>query len=57
MEGTGFAPPGEEMALGRPQYLQGVHQEDAARIFTVVHGGRTRDNGHKLKQQRPLNWI
>lgn len=34
-----------------PWYLQGGHQ-DRARLFTVVHGGRTNDNEHKVKQER-----
>lgn len=33
------------------QYLQ-AYQEDTARLFTLVHGEWTRDDGHKLKQDR-----
>ncbi|KAK4823844.1 hypothetical protein QYF61_007163, partial [Mycteria americana] len=28
------------------------YQENGARLFTIVHGGRTRDNGHRLKLKR-----
>lgn len=31
--------------------LQGGHQEDGARLFTAVHGGRT-GGGHMMKQER-----
>lgn len=31
------------------QHLQKCYQEDENRIFTEVHGGRMRQNGHKWK--------
>lgn len=33
-------------------YLWGGYGEDRARLFTVVHGRRMTDGGHKLKQQK-----
>ena len=30
----------------------GVLVKDRAKLFTVVHGGRMRDNEHKLTQER-----
>ena len=46
--------PGEEVAFGglysSPQYSQEGHQEDEARLFTVAHGGRMRDN--KLRESQ-----
>lgn len=38
--------------LAALQYLHWCHQEDLAKLSTVVHGWRTRDNRHKLKQER-----
>jgi len=35
-----------------PQYLQGDCQWDGTGLVTVLHGGRTRDNGFKLKEWR-----
>lgn len=44
-----------ENASGDPlaafQYLQGCHQEDLAKLSTVVRGWRTRHNRHKLKRE------
>lgn len=40
-----------QVDLAACQYLQ-AYQEDTARLFTLVHGEWTRDNGHKLKQDR-----
>lgn len=37
--------------LEAPQYICGGHQEDRPRLFTVVHGGRTRDNRQKLRKE------
>jgi len=34
------------------KYLQGVGQEDGARLFPVVPSNRTRGNGHKLKPRK-----
>ena len=31
------------------QYPETCHEENIARFFTVVHGGRMKDNEHKLK--------
>lgn len=35
-----------------PLYLWGEHLGDTARLFTVGRSRRTRDNMHKLKQER-----
>lgn len=32
-------------------YSWGSYQEDGARLFTVVHSGRMRNNGHELKHE------
>jgi len=38
------------------RYLRGGCTEDRARLFAVVPGGRTRDDGHKPRHRRfPLN--
>jgi len=34
------------------KYLKGGHQENGARLFSVVPSNRTRCNGHKLKHRK-----
>ena len=34
------------------QYRRGGHGEYRASLFTVVHGGRTKDNGWKVEEER-----
>jgi len=53
-EGPGLVRPPEETASGDLteafQYLQG--REDRGRLFAVVHHGKIRDNGIKVKKER-----
>lgn len=48
-EGAGLVPPAEGMALwgltAAFWYLRGGYREDKAKLFTLVHGGRTRGHG------------
>ena len=37
---------------GRPNSSLPGHMRESVRLFAAVHGGRIRDNRHKLKQKR-----
>lgn len=39
-------------AINRGACLQGSHQNSGARLFVVLHSGRTQDNRWKLKHKR-----
>jgi len=51
-EGPELVQPGGDTALGAsyssPQYLQGGHQRDGARLFAAARGRRMTDHGYKL---------
>lgn len=51
---TFWSQPGEWIASGTPNTpaipMRG-YRGDGVGLFGAVHGGRTRDNGHKLKQE------
>lgn len=53
-KGAQIVQPGENMALGEPNSSHpeptGGYQKGRERLFMVVHGGRVRNNRHKLKQ-------
>jgi len=55
-EGSRICAIREEGASGgpssSPQFLQGGQPEEGAKLLTVVLGGRTQGNRHKLKKER-----
>lgn len=39
------------------QYLRGGYQEDRGRLFPAVYSERTRDKGHKLKEEVQTGYM
>lgn len=53
---NGLVQPGKKKVLGRPNSRRAAflypYQEDGAKLLTMWHGRRMRENKHKLKQER-----